>query len=91
MPIDKNADTPDRIRRNFQRLAHSHSYGEVPTGAVDSVNTDYVLAFRPVSDLAVFKNGLRLTPTTDYTVAGKTVTLASAPTGGDILLTDYIY
>lgn len=90
MPIDKNADTPDRIRRNFQRLAHSHSYGEVPTGAINGSNTIYTVLYKPTTDLAVFQNGLRLASTA-YTVVGKTITMASAPTGGDILLIDYIY
>ena len=77
---------------NLQAL--SRQYRELRTG---STSTTWVLKNKPmvnagglsISPLFVFKNGLLLRPTTDYTVTGQTVTLASAPVVGDTL--DVIY
>lgn len=91
MPIDKNADTPERIRKNFQHMAGYHILGEIPTGAVDGANAAFVLVNKPVGGIALFQNGSRKTVTTDYTVSGKTITMTVAPTIGDVLLIDYIF
>ena len=39
----------------------------------------------------VFMNGLRMTPTTDYTVASSTLTLVSGATVSDEVLVDYFH
>jgi len=64
--------------------------GETPTGDIDDINTDFVLANTPVSgSVKVFLNGIRQTVTTDYTISGATITFVTPPTSGDIILTDY--
>ena len=71
----------------------SFTFNETPTGSVDGMNTDFVLAAAPVSGkLSVTKNGLKLKPGAgnDYTVTGDTITMASAPESGDLILVDYI-
>ena len=75
-------------------LALTRQFRESRTG---STSTTWVLANKPMYDdadlepspLFVFKNGLLLQPTTDYTVAGQTITLASAPVSGDLVTAIY--
>lgn len=63
---------------------------EVPTGSVNDVNTNFTLANTPIAgSVKVFLNGLRMKPTTDYTVSGTTITFLIAPTTGDTILCDY--
>jgi hypothetical protein len=65
--------------------------GEVPTGAIDGTNTTFTIS-KPfvAASLAVYLNGLRQRPTTDFTIADAThFVLTSAPITGDSLLTDY--
>lgn len=95
--IDRNANTPERMRRNFQRLADAAVTldrvvtGEVPTGMIDSSNVTFTLAKTPIAGtVQVFLQGLRKKLTTDYTVSGKTITFVTAPTTGNVLLVDYI-
>jgi len=63
---------------------------EVPTGAVDDVNDEFVLANTPLDgSVKVYLNGLRLKVSTGYAISGVTITMTVAPTTGDILLVDY--
>lgn len=39
----------------------------------------------------VFKNGLLLDPSTDYTITGNTITFASALTTSDVVVAHYPY
>lgn len=65
---------------------------EAPTGAVDGVNVAFDLANTPTAaGIALFLNGLLQTPTTDYTLAGDTITMLAAPLVGDVLLALYSY
>lgn len=94
--IDRNANTPTRTRRNWQRArgglrAESVIFNEVPSGTINGVNVTFTLTHAPiVHKISVFKNGLMLRPTTDYTVSGKTITFAVAPAGGSNLLVNYL-
>jgi len=64
-------------------------YNESFTGSTSST---YTLANAPtVGKLSVFKNGILLAPTTDYTLSGTTVTLVSARVSGDVFLNNYQY
>jgi len=66
---------------------------EVPSGLVNGSNTTYTLANTPVTDsLTVFLNGLMQEPGggNDYTLATATITFATAPESGDILLANYL-
>lgn len=66
---------------------------ETPTGAIDSVNTTYTLANppSPAGSLHIWHNGLLLRPTTDYSIAGGTITTTFAPQTGDNLRASYRY
>jgi len=66
-------------------------FGEVPSGSVNGINTDFVLAHTPNSGtLRLYKNGMRLTIGGDYSLSLATVTFISGiPKAGDILLADY--
>lgn len=67
--------------------------GEVPTGAMNESNKDFVLANTPspATSLRVFLNGQRLKLTDDYTLSTATITLNTAPMSGELLICDYRY
>lgn len=64
---------------------------ETPTGTVNGVNTDFVLARTPspATSLKVYKDGQRMKLTTDYTLSGKTISFVSAPLTDSIITCDY--
>ena len=66
---------------------------EVPAGAVNSSNTTFTLANspNPSSSLALYRNGLLLKQSTDYTLSGNSIVFvtASIPQSGDSLLAAY--
>lgn len=66
--------------------------GEVPSGAVDGVNKNFVTALNvKTNSLAVFVNGLRQKQTLDYTVTGaNTFQFNVAPALGDLVTVDYV-
>lgn len=51
--------------------------------------TVFTLSATPVLSPKAYLNGLRLTPTTDYSVTGTTLTLVAGATLADELLVDY--
>lgn len=58
-----------------------------PTGAVNGVNTDFVLthAPNPTTSLKVYLDGQKMQLTTDYTLSGITLTFLTAPLTGSII------
>lgn len=64
---------------------------EVPAGTVDGTNKTFTLAAspNPSTSLHLFLNGVRQTPTTDYSISGSTITMVAAPGIGSTLLADY--
>lgn len=66
---------------------------EVPTGAIDGVNTTYTLAYEPstTSSVMIWLNGQLMTQGADkdYNVVTQTVTMSFAPREGDIILSMY--
>jgi hypothetical protein len=68
---------------------------ETPGGTINSSNTTFVLAHAPdpAGSLTLFRNGLRMAPGVDYSLASNTVTffVASTPQTGDQLLANYRY
>lgn len=64
-----------------------------PTGTIDGTNTQFTLAPTPVpsSSVAVWRNGLFLNPSVDFTVSGNAITFAgnSTPLVGDTILASY--
>ncbi|HEV3332078.1 MAG TPA: hypothetical protein VG096_13905 [Bryobacteraceae bacterium] len=67
--------------------------GEVPAGAVDGVNANFTVSGipNPASSLAVYRNGLLMAVTVDYTFSGQMIQFmpASVPVPGDALLATY--
>lgn len=67
--------------------------GETPAGAEDGVNTTFTLANspNPSSSLGLYRNGLRLRQTGDYTISGNTITFqaGAVPQPNDGLLASY--
>jgi len=65
---------------------------EIPSGTVNGSNVTFTLAHTPTAgSLHFYLNGVRLRPTTDYTLAGATITMVAAPQTGDWLYADYRY
>jgi len=67
--------------------------GEIPVGAIDSVNTIFTLAFTPIVGTdAIYFNGVRLKrgALNDYTISGTIITTIIAPQIGGELLADYL-
>jgi hypothetical protein len=67
--------------------------GEIPMGVLDGNNAVFALsnAPSPPNTLHLYRNGLRLTPSLDYSLNGSVVTFIGAqiPVSGDALLADY--
>lgn len=62
-------------------------YNEAPSGS----GTSWTLAHTPsTGTLMLYANGQRLTPTTDYTISGTTITTVLSWAAGT-LLADYLY
>lgn len=64
---------------------------ETPAGVVNNVNVTFTILNAPsdVKTLEVFEDGLLLTPVTDYTFAGTTITMVVAPNFGQTLYAYY--
>jgi|KBSSwiStaDraftv2_1062776.scaffolds.fasta_scaffold124229_3 hypothetical protein len=71
----------------------SFADAEIPTGAVNGVNTVFTLAVAPspAGSLEFFRNGLLQLQGVDYQISGNTVTffVASTPQSGDLLVASY--
>jgi hypothetical protein len=66
---------------------------ETPSGSVNGSNTSYTLAYTPTSgSLKLYLNGIRLKSGAgnDYTISTNTITMATAPISGDVLIADYL-
>lgn len=62
----------------------------VPTGTIDGSNKTFTLPDTPsTGTLHLYKNGMRLKPTVDYSITGDTITMVEAPESGSELLADY--
>ena len=65
---------------------------ETPSGSVNGTNTDFELAYTPVTGSEqVFLNGILQEPgaTDDYTISGTTITFTGAPSTGDRIRVTY--
>ena len=76
-----------------QFLAGSFVDGELPVGAINGSNRDFVLAQapNPVPSLLLYRNGLLQKRTLDYTISGGNLTFvpAATPQNGDVLIASY--
>ena len=66
---------------------------EAPAGVIDNSNTAFTLSQTPVSaaSVALYKNGRLLIQGTDYTLAGTTITMTTAPNFAEELYAVYRY
>lgn len=65
---------------------------ETPSGTINGSNTTFTLANTPTTGtVRLYLNGIRLRSGSgnDYTISTATITMATAPATGDILLADY--
>jgi hypothetical protein len=66
---------------------------ETPGGAMNGLNASFTLSQTPspAASLAVFRNGIRLTSSVDYTANGAAITFVSnfVPQGGDTVVCSY--
>lgn len=66
---------------------------ENPTGLVNGSNLDFTLATtpNPLASLELYRNGIRLSPTVDYTITSNIITFISGaqPQVGDVLRASY--
>lgn len=100
-PVVPTAVNPDQAVNlgQVESLISSSSldnlvFNEQPTGTINGVNTEFTLANPAVSGkLIVRLNGQVLTPTTDYTHTGSTITFVNAPDTvdvADVIRVDYV-
>lgn len=68
-------------------------FNEIPAGLINSSNVTYTLLNTPspTNSLLLFKNGLLLSSTGDYSLVNKTITTVSPPISGSVLSADYTY
>jgi hypothetical protein len=65
---------------------------EIPAGAVDNSNASFSLSQTPVAaSMSLYKNGVILIAGTDYTLAGTTITMTTAPNFFEQLYAVYRY
>jgi len=64
---------------------------ETPTGTINGSNATFTLSQTPLNNNIILTlNGVRQTPTTDYTLSGTTITFTTAPFTGVTLLCSYL-
>jgi len=65
---------------------------EIPSGAINSVNTTFTLSFTPVSakQIQVYLNGRQLILTSHYSLSGNVITTTFAPDEGQIVHVTYV-
>ena len=73
------------------RISTYPIYNEIPSGAIDGVNTIYYTANFPfLGTDRLYRAGLRMSPGgVDYTMSGSGITFTTAPNIGDNILIDY--
>jgi hypothetical protein len=63
---------------------------EIPSGTINGSNTAFTLANAPTAgSVHLYLNGVRLRPTTDYSITGTAITMVMVPQTGDWLYADY--
>lgn len=74
-------------------LTGTFADAETPTGTINGVNATFTLAHAPSpsADLQLYLNGQQLIAgaSADYTLSSATITMASAPKSGDVLIAFY--
>lgn len=69
-------------------------FNEAPSGTINGTNVTFTLANTPTAGtVTLYKNGLILKLTTDYSISGSTITFVIAPLNSgftDVIITDYL-
>jgi hypothetical protein len=74
---DTSATEIKKVQKSYLNPTLTYSSG---TATGDGSTTAFVISSgRTVEDVLVFVNGFQLTPTTDYTISGTTLTFTTAP------------
>lgn len=74
---DTSATSLKKLQKSYLNPTLSYSSG---TATGDGTDTTFTISSgRTVEDVLVFVNGFQLTPTTDYTISGTTLTFTTAP------------
>ena len=90
--------TGDLLQANYRMAGTaapaSFSDDETPGGSINGTNLTFTLAAAPMPpiSLKLYKNGLLLTQSLDYTISGSTITFANTavtPKSGDLLAAYY--
>lgn len=93
--LDANSFSYDPVTKTLRAIAATSPTTEVNDEVVTATGGMPTLTlsrtFAVLYSLAVYRNGLRLRPTLDYTVAGNVITFAqgAAPRQGDVVACDY--
>lgn len=79
----------------LEAIDHTHAWAETPSGSINDANVTFTLAQAPspAASLMLFLNGIlqRAGAGNDFTLSSATITFATAPSTGDVLLAHYIY
>ncbi|WP_346856586.1 hypothetical protein [uncultured Draconibacterium sp.] len=81
---------PDSGRTVFT-LRNTWAINEIPTGVINGANKIFELANVPVGGVQLFLYPVTILHPNDYTLVGKTITLAAAPVGDEQILANYPY
>lgn len=74
-------------------LSDFAAVNETPSGTINGSNPTFTLAATPVAgSVRLYRNGLRLKATVNFTISGSTITMLSGniPETDDWLLADYL-
>lgn len=65
---------------------------ETPSGSINGSNVTFTITQTPLENAAVdvYLDGLKLIPTTDYSISGTTITMVVAPALAQTLRVEYI-
>lgn len=77
------------INADWLNDVNTGTYRDPDVFTATAGQTVFTLTATPPAKPKAFLNGLRLTPTTDYSISGTTLTLVSAASVGDELLVDF--
>ncbi|NBV14832.1 MAG: hypothetical protein EBS07_12325 [Sphingobacteriia bacterium] len=78
---------------NSASVREMFQWNEVPSGAINGVNLNFILDYPPISSktIMLFKNGLLQSYSDDYNVSGVTISFVSAPASGSKIIASYQY
>ena len=89
-PSKTAVNTALAAKADADTILASFVEGEVPSGAINGVNTVYTIANTPITgSVQWFWNGVKSRVGVGHTISGTTITMTIAPETGDTLETNY--